>query len=102
MKTAILIAVAFVFLSSLPLFAHPSVPVAQQNTTLPTRANESGNAQASHDSTTSAASEATMRSVHADLVRRLDSKSAETGGAVAAKARKNLRTDATHAKAHAE
>lgn len=90
MKTAILIAVAFVFLSSLPLFAHSSDAAAQQQpASASAGANESAHARASHDSTTSDAREATMRSVHAELVSKLDAESTKTGDTVVAKAKMN-------------
>lgn len=118
MKTAILIAVAFVALSSVPLLAHPSGAPVQQNAAATGRA---ANAQVGHGlagpvtSSGSAASEAAMRSVHAELVGRLDARAANE----AVVAKKNAKTEGagdskgsrragdassveTHARAHAE
>ena len=95
MKSALLLAIAIVTLSSLPVASRSSNAEAQE--AAGARTNESasasahaGNAQANGSASSSTAAE--MRPVNAELVGKLDAKSARAGDTVVAKTREKVRT----------
>jgi len=100
MKTALLLAVAVVILSSLPLAAHQATATAQQSASASasgTHVQQSAdaNAQASPGSVQangSSTAEGQMRPVRGELVSKLDSKSARVGEPVVVKTREKVRT----------
>ncbi len=94
MKPALLLAIAIVTLSSLPFASHFNNAEAQESSA---QVNQSasasahaGNAQANASASASGAAE--MRPVNAELVGKLDAKSAKTGDAVVAKTKEKIRT----------
>ncbi|HEU5350350.1 MAG TPA: hypothetical protein VFU55_02050 [Terracidiphilus sp.] len=97
MKSALLLAVAAVIISSVPLLAHQTATGAQS----PASASAQGTAGASAatpqasataDANSSATAAASMRPVHAELMRGIDSKSAHVGQAVTAKTTQSFLT----------
>ena len=105
MKTAFLLATALVTFTSLPLKAQQADASAQQSTSVQAagaQVNESGNAGASvsgEDASTQASGSSTIKSsaaemkpVNAELVGKLDTKSAKTGDQVVLKTQESMKT----------
>jgi hypothetical protein len=92
MKPAILLAIAVVTISSLPFASHENNAEAQEGSA---QVNQSASAHAAGtnaNASASAAGAAEMRPVNAELVGKLDAKSAKTGDTVVAKTKEKVRT----------
>jgi hypothetical protein len=92
MKTALLIAMAFVLLSSLPLLAHQNGARAQQGATTAAPGGRANEPPCANEPVNQGSREASDRVVNAELIGKLDSKSAKVGDTVVAKTKENVKT----------